>query len=70
MWVSESWTISDEGAGRFHLMVDEVGHLGIYKQDGDRIVICYQTESKGRPMSFRAGDGQHLLILYRVKPGK
>ena len=45
-------------------------YLGIYEQEGERIVICYRHEQSGRPTSFRTGDGQHLLILHRVKPRK
>jgi hypothetical protein len=44
--------------------------LGIYGWAGNRLRICFREENKGRPTSFRGGDGQHLLILYRVKPDK
>ena|SRR5262245_33573684 len=70
------------GQGRFHIAFGKVidegsGHIrsqnslgiGIYKQEGDRLLICFGYD-KHRPTSFRAGDGQFLLILRRVKPGK
>jgi hypothetical protein len=66
-WVFE---LSDEGRGNVKIKSDKGDFLGIYQQDGNRTVICYRAESKGRPISFWAGDGQHLLILRRVKPGK
>jgi hypothetical protein len=61
--------VADEGKGRLRLMWG-VPCLGIYEQDGDCVTICFRDARKGRPTSFRAGDGQHLLIIHRVKPHK
>jgi hypothetical protein len=66
----DDWEYSDEGAGRFSLIVSGAGYLGIYMSDGDDVILCYRRARYGRPESFRAGDGQHLLILHRVKPRK
>ncbi len=69
----------DDAAFSFeHRIVDEGGNKlrfndnrpSIYRQDGDRLDICIRWHGKGRPTSFRGGDGQVLLILHRVKPGK
>lgn len=46
---------------------------GIYRQEGDRFVLCLQQDDKygaGYPTSFRAGTDQTLSIFHRVKPGK
>lgn len=64
--------ITDEGKG-FLKVAREVGTtLGIYKQDGNKVVICYREREGTRPTSFRISDNQHLLILRRVnkKQGK
>jgi hypothetical protein len=60
----------DEGRGRFRLTVRGFHYLGIYKWEGDTVILCVRVESNGRPTSFKPGDDQHLLILHRVKPGK
>jgi hypothetical protein len=61
----------DEGSGRASLNFNDVAVFpGIYRQDGDHIIICYREDGNRRPSSFRAGDGQELLILHRVKPRK
>jgi hypothetical protein len=62
--------MTDEGGGRFLVAVSKVLYLGIAEQDGDRVILCIREAGEGRPTSFRAGDGQHLLILHRVRPGK
>jgi hypothetical protein len=41
--------------------------LGIYRQNGDRLLICFSKDGRPRPTSFRAGNGQVLLTLRRVK---
>jgi hypothetical protein len=61
--------VTDEGGGRLRLE-REIALLGIYKWQGDQLVICFRMERAGRPTSFQAGDGKDLLILHRVKPGK
>jgi hypothetical protein len=54
----------DEGKGRFRV----AGlYLGIYKREGDRVIICMKWAEHGRPTAFQAGDNQALLIL---KPAK
>jgi hypothetical protein len=62
--------IADEGESKLRLTWVGDPCVGIYKQDGDRLTICFCDARKSRPTSFRAGNGQELLILHRVKPGK
>lgn len=62
--------ITDEGGARIRIEVGCHVHLGIYKQQNDRIVVCYGKHGQARPTSFRAVDGQSLLMLHRVKPRK
>jgi hypothetical protein len=69
--VEQEWMSFDEGRGKMWMKLGGVSdHLGIYKQEGSRLDICYCLASMGRPTSFRSGDGQNLLILHRVKPRK
>lgn len=59
--------IFDEGKNKLRLR----GSLGIYQQDGDRLLICVGGAGINQcPTSFRIGDGQSLLSLHRVKPRK
>jgi hypothetical protein len=71
--VSNSFSIADEGRGDVRMewntrwaRGDSENCLGIYRWDKDRLIICFRVEGKGRPKSFRSGDGQHLLRLRRV----
>jgi len=72
------FTNDDESVSYDHRIVDEGKNKlrfndklpGIYRQDGARLNICYRCDGKGRPTSFRGGDGQVLLSLHRVKPRK
>lgn len=58
------YPMSDEGNGKLRFR----GRLGIYQQDGDRLLICLaKTRTNQRPTSFRIDEGQHLLLLHRVK---
>lgn len=56
----------DEGEGRLRITCLRP-RFGIYEVNGDRLTICWDETGRRRPTSFRAGDGQHLLILHRVK---
>jgi hypothetical protein len=68
----------DEGAGRLRFRLRpsrwgrETRHLGIYKQDRERITICFAPDGGDRPDSFLLQESPvHFLItLRRVKPGK
>jgi hypothetical protein len=57
----------DEGEGRLRLTWAD-RYLGIYRQEGDQLMLCFGNVEEGRPTSFRTGNGQWLLILHRVKP--
>jgi hypothetical protein len=62
--------MEDEGRGRMTLEDDAPSvFLGIYRQTGDRLLICLGTNGLNRPTSFRPGKGQSLLTLYRVRRG-
>jgi hypothetical protein len=43
---------------------------GIYRQDGERLILCFSKAPHSRPTSFEVGGNQHLLLLHRVKPRK
>jgi hypothetical protein len=60
---------TDQGKGRLRIDAGKFW-LGIYKWEGESLFICYRDAEDGRPSSFDARDGQKLLILHRVKPGK
>ena len=64
--------VVDEGHGRCRFHLDDVLCLGIYRQDGGCLVICfrYACSERGYPRTFETGGKRHLLILHRVKPGK
>jgi hypothetical protein len=60
--------LTDDGGGKFRIGPDDSRVcLGIYRHDGDGLVLCYRMPGKGRPITFRAGDGQYLLVLHRVQ---
>jgi hypothetical protein len=62
--------VYDEGAGRMRFEPEAGKILGIYQQDGDRVIMCIGDANGNRPDSFRIGKGQQLLILHRVKSRK
>lgn len=69
----DSSALVDEGRGKCHgaWYSSESGWVrGIYQQDQDRLMLCFRDGRQPRPRSFRARDGQHLIILRRVKAGK
>ncbi len=69
--LSHKVAVTDEGQGRLRLRWAFRDHLGIYHQEGDRLLIAFRDDSRGRPASFwPAGEGHHLLILRRVRPAK
>lgn len=43
---------------------------GIFRYEGDGVLICIRPDGNGRPKSFQADDNQFLVILHRVKPRK
>ena len=64
--------VLDDGGGILHgrWFGSASGIHGIYPQDGTRLLLCFCERPSRRPTSFFADNGQHLLILHRVKPGK
>jgi hypothetical protein len=58
-----------EGEGKVQVSIGEVPGPGIYKWEGDRLILSYELGGR-RPVSFLSCDDQRLLILHRVKPGK
>lgn len=67
--------VVEEGRGNLRIRLSN-RHLGVYRclaiyhQKGDRLLICFRAVAKGRPVGFSVNEGQRLLILHRVKPGK
>src|SRR6516162_1862678 len=45
--------ITDEGGGKFRFRSTWIGtnFLGIYRQDQDRIILCFRSADAGRPTS-------------------
>jgi hypothetical protein len=69
--LSYPWTFEDEGRGRLRIRsAGRKAGLGIYKREGDRLFLCIRAENDGRPTSFQAAQGQALLILRRIPPGR
>jgi hypothetical protein len=67
------FTFIDEGRGKLKINSpwSRNGHsLGIYRQQGDKLVIYYCDAEKGRPTAFRAGEEHNVLIFHRVKSRK
>jgi hypothetical protein len=65
--ISVKNSIIDEGNGK----LSYEGVLGLYQQDGERLLICIGfPETNQRPNSFRKDEWKNLFILHRVKPGK
>lgn len=64
--------IIDEGEGKLRMEVKVCGtvrrSLGIYKCQGNRLLICCREESKGRPAGFMVDEVNSLFILHRLKP--
>ena len=65
-------TFTDEGAGRFRVRTRPgLVRLGIYWQEGYRLVFCLGEYDGKRPRSFDPiPHEQTLFILHRVKPRK
>jgi hypothetical protein len=58
----------DEEKGRCRLVFDGTGiMLGIYRREVNHWVISVDPSGNGRPATLRAGKGQALLVLRRVK---
>lgn len=67
--------LQDRGEGKLVSVkcltpLDRYVYEGIYKWDGDRLIICFRHAEYGRPTSFQASQQQWLLILHRVRPHK
>ncbi len=63
--------IHDEGRGKLWLSQGKLRkELGIYKQEGDRVVISIRGYCQGRPLSFSLDDSTERFTLHRVKPAK
>jgi hypothetical protein len=69
----KKFDIRDEGEGKVRLRfangsANEL--LGIYRQEGDHILINCARAPDGRPTSFEKRESYIRIILHRVKPGK
>lgn len=63
---------TDEGKGKFRLRIDDddrTTYLGIYRQEGDRIIAC--LGGNHRPKDFLPSEEHDILfIVHRVKSRK
>ena len=63
--------VEEDGEGAIRVTVGGGGVCkGIFRCEGDHVLICFRNSHTLRPTSFQAGHGQELLILHRVKPRK
>jgi hypothetical protein len=74
-WVGSSidtCNFIDEGHGKLRGTWDLTDReiYGIYRQDGERLLLCFSEAPYPWPTSFQVGDGQFAIIIRRVKPGK
>jgi hypothetical protein len=67
--VVKEFDIRDEGNGRLRLKY-AIDLLGIYKQQGDRIIITCAYVKDGWPTSFEKKEPYAHINLDRVKPRK
>ena len=68
--VGVPYVLLDEGKGNLRLKWHGFHYIGIYRQDGDTVLICFREYFRGRPTEFRSGSEQHLFTFHRVKPLK
>jgi hypothetical protein len=62
--------IVDEGDGKLRLAGGRHVKLGIYSQQGDRVVICVHTGVGRRPTDFQDGPDRETYTLHRVRSGE
>lgn len=67
---SLSWEVEDEGQGKLRMRFNGARYLGIYHQEGDRLIICFGCPNGPRATSLRTEHYQHLFTLHRVRPSK
>lgn len=61
--------ITNKGQGRFCITLRGVNFLGVYRQDGNRMIFCLR-DPEDRPTYLWNGGAQARFILHRVKPRK
>lgn len=63
-------SLVDEGSGKchFHSSYNGKHYLGIYRREGEKIILCFQEVRYGRPRIFRVSEFSELLVLRRVTP--
>ncbi len=68
--VADLFVCFDRGHGVADVKWGSEKFLGIYRQQGDSIIICFRAPSRGRPTAFRSGDDRILFTLHRIKSSK
>jgi hypothetical protein len=63
-------SFTDEGHGKTRLRLDTLIYFGIYRQQDDRVMVCFSGSPSRRPKDFRLTKTRAVLILHRVKPAK
>jgi hypothetical protein len=66
--VADPFVCFDRGHGVVDVKWGSERFLGIYRQQGDNVIICFSAPSRGRPATFHGGNGRILLTLHCVKP--
>jgi hypothetical protein len=60
--------VIDEGNGNVRFTLGLESCVGIYRQEADRLSICFCIVPQDRPTSVRPRENQWLFILHRIKP--
>lgn len=72
--IIRSWKLRDEGIGRFRMTVTIMKQdflmLGIYRQEKEKILMCFRNADYGRPTRIQDCDGQFVVTLRRIKSRK
>jgi hypothetical protein len=68
--VADPFVCFDRGHGVADVKWGSENFLGIYRQQGDIVIICFSATSRGRPTAFRSGDDRILFALHRIKSHK
>ncbi len=75
LYATHEIEFTDKGRGSVHIILAVGGVVtcrfrGVYRYEGDRLIICYGKPGIPENPSIWADIGQHFLVFRRVKPRK